>query len=101
MSYLRVSVVKWTIEANSPEGDEVVRKVEQEGIPLLRKQPGFLRFQTMNSDSHTSVSVIEWETEQQGQAGVQGWTEWLRSSGAGQQFDGPPQVYTGAVRIAS
>jgi len=69
-------------------------------IPLLRRQPGFIRHQAAITGPRTSVQVYEWESEAQSEAGTQQITEWLQRNGLGQQVDSL-DVHRGEVIVSS
>ena len=100
MTYLRVSISKWKVDLTAAEGEEVIRLVDREGIPLLRQQPGFVRYQGMIPDAHTAITIFEWASEEQAEAGQPAWAAWVQRSLA-QHLDGPIQAYVGEVRVVS
>jgi len=100
MPYLRVSVATWNVDLHGAAGQAIIQKSQAEGIPLLRGLPGFVRYQGAITGARTSVQVFEWESEAQATAGAQRFTEWLKSSGVGQQIDSI-DVHLGEVIISS
>ncbi len=100
MPYLRVSVVTWNVDLHGAAGQAIIQKVQEEGIPLLRRLPGFVRYQAAFTGPRTSVNVYEWESEAQATAGAQRFTEWLQGSGLGQQLDSL-DVHLGEVVVSS
>jgi hypothetical protein len=81
MAYLRTTIGRWKIDLTSPEGEECFRKIQTDGIAVFREQPGFVRYRLMRADSHTTIAVAEWESEQLGTVGAQHFRNWLKSSG--------------------
>ena len=100
MPYLRVSIATWKVDLHGAEGQAIVQQSRDELIPLLRRQPGFIRYQAMISGPRTSVQVYEWESEAQGEASTQQITEWMQRSGAGQQLDSF-DAHVGEVIVSS
>ena len=99
MSYLRMTIGRWTIDLNSAEAGEVFQKIQQEGVSVFRKQPGFIRYRLMRADSHTTIAVAEWESEQLGTAGAQRFRDWLKSSGIAEKL--ALETYAGEIVVAS
>jgi hypothetical protein len=100
MPYLRVSVATWKFDVHAAEGQAAIQKVQEEGIPLLRGLPGFVRYQGAITAPRTTVNIFEWESEAQAKAGAQRFTEWLQSSGISQQLDSL-DVHLGEVIVSS
>jgi hypothetical protein len=100
MPYLRVSIATWKIDLQGAEGQAIIQKSREEGLPLLRRQPGFIRYQGTITGPRTSLQVFEWESEAQALAGAQRFTEWFQGSGAGQQLDSL-DVHLGEVIVSS
>ena len=101
MSYLRITVATWKIDLNSAEGQELIGTMEQEGTPLLLRQPGFVRCQIIVPDAHTTVHLEEWASGDYATAGTKALMQWVQDSGQVQQLDGRPQSYSGAIRVSS
>jgi hypothetical protein len=81
VTYLRVTVGWWRIDLKTPEGDGIFARIQDEGVRVLREQPGFVRYRLMRADAHTTVAVAEWESEDLGLAGAKTCREWLKESG--------------------
>ena len=99
MSYLRVAFWKWNIDLASDEAQEVLQQIRDEGLRVFRSQPGFSRYRLIRVDSHTTIGVVEWETQELGKAGAQQFREWLKSSGIAQKVS--LETYDGDVLVAS
>ncbi len=99
MSYLRMTIGRWTIDLNSAEAEEAFQKIQEEGVSVFRKQPGFIRYRLMRADSYTTIAVAEWESEQLGTAGAQRYRDWLKSSGIAEKLT--LETYAGEVVAAS
>ncbi len=99
MTYLRVSVGTWTIDLTSEQGRDMIQRIEDEGVEVIRSQPGFIRYRLMEVDPHTTVAVAEWESRELGQVGAERFRAWLRSSGVFQHLS--LQTYDGDVVAAS
>ena len=99
MSYLRVTVGRWTIDLDSVEAGEVFQRIQEEGVTVFRKQPGFIYYRLMRTDAHTTIAVAEWESEQLGTAGAQRFRDWLKSSGIAEKLT--LETYAGEVVVAS
>jgi len=100
MPYLRVSVATWKLDVHGAEVQTSTQKVRDGLIPLLRRLPGFVRYQAAFTGPRTSVNVYEWESEAQATAGAQRVIEWLQSSGISQQLDSF-DVHSGEVAVSS
>jgi hypothetical protein len=101
VSYMEVTVFKWKVGITSAEIDNLVRKVQTEGIPLLRQQPGFLLWRAMPVDEEQGVHVNEWESKEQCEAGMQAYGEWFRSRDLPALFQFPTQRLRGKVSTSS
>ena len=99
MSYLRMTIGRWTIDLNSAEAEEIFLKIHEEGVSVFRQQPGFVRYRLMRADSHTTIAVAEWESEQLGTAGAQRYRDWLKSSGIAAKLT--LETYAGEIVAAS
>ena len=87
MPYLRVAVATWKIDMREAEGQAIIQKGAEAYVSLLRRQPGFVRFQSALTGPRTTVQVTEWESEAQATAGQQRFAELAQSSGLAQQVD--------------
>jgi heme-degrading monooxygenase HmoA len=99
MPYLRTTIGRWTIDLSSEEAEQVFSQIRQEGVEVLRRQPGFVRYRLMRADAQTTIAVAEWESEALGEAGAQQFRQWLRSSGIAQKLS--LETYAGTVVVAS
>ncbi|GAC1529608.1 MAG: hypothetical protein NVS2B16_36900 [Chloroflexota bacterium] len=99
MAYLRIGINTLKHDVGSPEVQAMGERIRTEGIAFLRQQPGFVRFQVVEADSRTVITVLEWASESQGKVGVERWSEWLQSHGSvvSESF----QSYGGDVIISS
>ncbi|MDN7025625.1 hypothetical protein FGU65_12105 [Methanoculleus sp. FWC-SCC1] len=86
MTYLRVAVGWWRIDLNTAEGDAILAQVRDEGLCVLREQPGFIRYQLVLVDAHTTVAVVEWESEDLAREGVKNYHAWLKESGIAEKL---------------
>jgi heme-degrading monooxygenase HmoA len=94
MTYLRMTVGRWTIDLDSPDGAEAFRRIQEEGVAVFHRQPGFIRYRLMKADARTTVAVAEWESEELGKPGAANYRAWLKESGIAakltlQTVDGP------------
>ena len=87
MPYLRVSVATWKIDMQTAEGQALIQRSRDEGVPLLRRLPGFIRYQAASTGPRTTVQVFEWESEGQALTGAERFTEWMQQSGISQQLE--------------
>ncbi len=99
MTYLRCTIGGWNIDLMSDEGQEAFRIIIDEGLQIVRNQPGFIRYRLMLADPVTTVAVAEWESEGLGKPGAQRYREWLRSSGIAEKLS--LETYDGPVVVAS
>jgi len=81
MSYLRMTIGRWNIDLDTPEGEEIFRRIHGEGVAVFRRQPGFVRYRLMRADARTTIAVAEWESEELGTVGAQQYRAWLAESG--------------------
>ncbi len=81
MTYLRATVANWDLDLTSAVGQDLVRQIEEGGVPVFRQQPGFIRYRLMQADAHTTIAVAEWESEELGRAGAEQYRNWMRSVG--------------------
>ena len=81
MSYLRMTIGRWNIDLDTPEGAEIFRRIDGEGVAVFRRQPGFVRYRLMRADARTTIAVAEWESEELGTAGARQYRAWLAESG--------------------
>ena len=81
MAYLRMSIARWSIDLDTAEGEEAFKKIQDEGVAMFRRQPGFVRYRLMKADSRTTVAVAEWESEALGKPGAMNYRAWLAESG--------------------
>jgi hypothetical protein len=80
MSYLRVNIARWTVSLNSPEGQAILQQIQDKGLAVMGQQPGFLSYRLMRLDSHSTIAVAEWESQELGIAGFEQYRQWLISS---------------------
>jgi hypothetical protein len=86
MSYLRATIGRWNIDLASEEAQEAFQKIENEGLQVFRRQPGFICYRLLKADSHTTIAVAEWESQELSKAGAQRYREWLKSSGIAEKL---------------
>lgn len=99
MTYLRATVASWDVDLTSAAGQDMVRQIEEGGLTVFRQQPGFIRYRLMRADTHTTIAVAEWESEDLGRAGAQRYRDWMRSSGIMEHLS--LSTYDGPVVVAS
>lgn len=99
MSYLRTTIASWDVDLTSAAGQDLVRRIETDGLTVFRQQPGFIRYRLMQADERTTVAVAEWESEELGREGAQRYREWMRSSGIMAHLS--LRTYDGPVVVAS
>jgi DNA gyrase inhibitor GyrI len=98
-SYLRCSIEKWSIDLSSEEAEKIFKEINDKGVKVFRKQPGFIQYRLMLADAHTTVAVAEWASEELGKKGAENYRNWLRSSGIWSKL--VLQTYDGEVVAAS
>ena len=81
LTYLRCSIGKWSIDLYSQEAEEIFKKINDEGVTLFRKQPGFISYRLMRARSDVTVAVAEWKSEELGKVGAENYRRWMRESG--------------------
>jgi hypothetical protein len=87
MPYLRVTVITWKLDADSPDAEPLARRTRNELRPLLRGLPGFRRFVAATTGPRTTVQVVEWESEARATAALPQIQAWLEGSGLTPQLD--------------
>jgi len=101
LANLRITIAKWKTDLTSKDGQQLIRQMEQVGVPFLLHLPGFVRCQIIVPDAHTTGHLEEWESGDQCTAGTQALMRWVQDSGLAQHLDGQPQSYDGTIRVAS
>ncbi len=71
LTYLRCSIGKWIIDLYSREAEEIFKKINDDGVPVFRKQPGFISYRLMRASPDVTVAVAEWISEELGNAGAE------------------------------
>ena len=100
MPYLRVSIAVWKVDVQSAEGQAIIQKVRDEAVPMLRRLPGFVRFQGAIAGPRATTTVMEWDSEAHAQAGLQPFCVRLQSSGIRQQLESL-DAYLGEVIVST
>ncbi len=99
MSYLRVTLGAWSIDLDSPEGEQIFQKIQENGIRVFWNQPGFIQYRLMQADSRTTLAVAEWESEDLGKPGAAAYRKWLEESGIAANLK--LETYDGGVVASS
>jgi hypothetical protein len=99
MTYLRCTIGRWNVDLSSEEAREAFRQINDEGLRVFRRQPGFIRYRLMVADPTTTIAVAEWDSEEFGKPGAQRYREWLRSSGIAEKLS--LETYDGPIVVAS
>ena len=81
MTYLRMTIASWGIDLCTPEGEEIIRQINEDGAEVLMEQQGFIQYRMIRSDRHTTMSVTEWRSEACGKLGAQAFRDWIRENG--------------------
>ena len=81
MTYLRMTIGRWNIDLNTSKGKDAFSKIQDAGISVFRKQPGFIQYRLMMADARTTIAVAEWESEELGKPGAKNYRDWLKESG--------------------
>jgi len=58
VTYLRVSVGTWSIDQDSPQGNEVFQKIRDEGLRVLQRQPGFIDYRHLTLTTYDGGIVV-------------------------------------------
>ena len=99
MTYLRCTVGRWNVDLDSDEGQNALSLIDDGGLRVFKRQPGFISYRLIVADPTTTVAVAEWESEELGKPGAQRYREWLRSSGIAEKLS--LETYDGPVVVAS
>jgi hypothetical protein len=51
MTYLRMTIGRWNIDLNTPEGKDAFSKILNAGISVFHRQPGFIQYRLMMADA--------------------------------------------------
>jgi len=100
MAYLRVSTAKWKVDLDSEAGQAIIRQSKNDGVPVLRTLPGFISYVAARVDSHTTVQVFTWDSEDHSKSGSKQFREWVDRVGIGAQI-ASLDVNVGEVIVAS
>jgi len=76
-----MTIGRWNLDLDSPEAEEIFRRIQTEGVSVFHEQPGFVRYRLMRADARTTIAVAEWESEALGAEGAQRFRAWLADSG--------------------
>ena len=82
MSYLRMTIGRWTIDLDTAEGADAFHRIQEEGGAVFRRQPGFIQYRLMKADARTTVAVAEWESEELEKPGAMKYRAWQTLHGA-------------------
>lgn len=80
MAHVRIVVLTWSLELDTPEGRAIAREVVDEFVPMLSSQPGFISLQGFVAGDHerTSVTVTMWDSAEHAAAGTEAGLAWTR-----------------------
>jgi hypothetical protein len=81
MTYLRMTIGRWNIDLDTPEWKDIFSKIQDAGISVFHRQPGFIQYRLMQADARTTIAVAEWESEELGKPGAKNYRDWLKESG--------------------
>lgn len=79
--------------------DEAVSKTEQEGLPELKKVPGFVDYYYLHS-SGSVMSISLYESRESAEESSRVAADWV-SRNIANLYDGPPEIFSGEVLIHS
>ena len=99
MTYLRVTIGRWLINLDTPEGKGIFRQIQEEGIRVFRLQPGFINYRLMQADPYITLAVAEWESEELGKPGAAAYRDWLKESGIAEKLK--LETYDGEIMVSS
>lgn len=74
--YLRVALY----QAKAGRSDEVISRAREGFLPLLRAQPGFVRYTVGKRDDGSLISTSGWESKAQAEAAVEQASTWVRQN---------------------
>ncbi len=80
--------------------DEIVRRVEQGFVPLLRKTPGFIAYYAIDGGDGSFATVSVFSTEDMAMESNRTAADWVRDNVAELQPD-PPEIVAGKARVAA
>jgi len=99
LRYLRMTIGRWNLDLDTPEAQEIFRRIQTEGVSVFRQQPGFVRYRLMRADNRTTIAMAEWESEELGSAGAQRFRSWLSDSGIRERLT--METFAGDIVAAS
>ncbi len=76
--------------------DEVLQRVKDGFIPIIKDGPGFLAYFVLDSGGGTVTSVSIFEDREGAEASISGAAEWVRENLAS-LFPNPPEIIAGEV----
>src|SRR4051812_11345664 len=74
MLYVRVALDKFQPNA----ADEILTRVRQGLLPLLRRQPGFVAYEVIKTGEDSAIFIHTCESKEQAEAAVQTAAMWVR-----------------------
>lgn len=100
MPYMQIRIIQWKMPLRSDQAQEMIQHAQTEAIPLLKQQPGFLRFEITSLGPHITAGILVWETEQAARQGIDPYIDWLEQRGGLEQTDSL-QRFHGKVLVSS
>ena len=76
MTYVRVALD--TFQPGT--ADEALRRVREQFVPLLQRQPGFLAYEIVRTGEDTALFIHVCETKAQAEAALQAVAGWARDN---------------------
>jgi hypothetical protein len=82
--------------AESGSADEVLQRVREGFIPIIKEGPGFLAYYVLDSGGGTVTSISVFEDREGAEASISGAADWVRENVAS-MFPNPPEIIAGEV----
>jgi len=99
LTYLRCSIGKWNIDLYSRDAEEIFKKINDEGVTVFRKQPGFISYRLMRASSDVTVAVAVRKSEELGKVGAENYRGWMKENGIWNKL--VLQTYDGEIVASS
>jgi quinol monooxygenase YgiN len=76
MPYVRIAIDDFQPGA----ADEVLNRVNEGLVPILKRQPGFLAYDVVRTGDDSAIFINTWETRTQAEAAVQSAAQWVHDN---------------------
>jgi heme-degrading monooxygenase HmoA len=95
---MHATIRRYRIRAGSM--DEIVRRVQSEFVPLIRRIPGFVSYHVLDAGNDIVMSVSVYERKEGAEEGNQRAAEWVKANLA-PSIEGPVHVTVAEVKVTA